>query len=72
MLVGKLGAYRQPYGHTPRSGQGAQVRLCLYTNYCEALDQRHKQVTCELWDRENLDEPVVMLSSDGKRRLLPP
>jgi 2,4-dienoyl-CoA reductase-like NADH-dependent reductase (Old Yellow Enzyme family) len=55
-----------------KSGHGSQVRLCLYTNYCEALDQRHKQVTCELWDRQNLDEPGVTLSSDGKRRLLPP
>lgn len=55
-----------------KSGQGSTVRLCLYTNYCEALDQRHKQVTCELWDRLNLDEPGVTLSRDGKRRLLPP
>ena len=54
------------------AGHGAQVRLCLYTNYCEALDQRHRQVTCELWDREALDEPGVKLSSDGKRRLTPP
>jgi len=54
------------------SGHGAQVRLCLYTNYCEALDQRHRQVTCELWDREQLDEPGVRLSTDGKRRLTPP
>ena len=54
------------------SGHGAQVRVCLYTNYCEALDQRHRQVTCELWDREALDEPGVKLSSDGKRRLTPP
>jgi dimethylglycine catabolism A len=54
------------------SGHGGQVRLCLYTNYCEALDQRHRQVTCELWDREGLDEPGVQLSSDGKRRLTPP
>ena len=54
------------------AGQGSQVRLCLYTNYCEALDQRHRQVTCELWDREALDEPGVKLSSDGKRRLTPP
>ncbi|HWG70743.1 MAG TPA: NADH:flavin oxidoreductase, partial [Steroidobacteraceae bacterium] len=37
-----------------RLGRGAEVRLCLYTNYCEALDQRHRQVTCELWDREAL------------------
>jgi dimethylglycine catabolism A len=55
-----------------RSGRGAEVRLCLYTNYCEALDQRHRQVTCELWDREALDEPGVALSADGKRRLTPP
>jgi 2,4-dienoyl-CoA reductase-like NADH-dependent reductase (Old Yellow Enzyme family) len=54
------------------SGRGDQVRLCLYTNYCEALDQRHRQVTCELWDRESLDEPGVKRSADGKRRLTPP
>jgi 2,4-dienoyl-CoA reductase-like NADH-dependent reductase (Old Yellow Enzyme family) len=55
-----------------RSGRGDAVRLCLYTNYCEALDQRHRQVTCELWDREALDEPGVKRSKDGKRRLTPP
>jgi 2,4-dienoyl-CoA reductase-like NADH-dependent reductase (Old Yellow Enzyme family) len=55
-----------------REGRGVKVRLCLYTNYCEALDQRHREVTCELWDRSNLDEPGIMLSADGKRRLLPP
>jgi dimethylglycine catabolism A len=55
-----------------REGRGADVRLCLYTNYCEALDQRHREVTCELWDRVNLDEPGIMMSADGKRRLLPP
>lgn len=54
------------------TGHGSQVRLCLYTNYCEALDQRHRQVTCELWDREGLDEPGVRRSADGKRRLTPP
>jgi dimethylglycine catabolism A len=54
------------------SGSGEDVRLCLYTNYCEALDQRHRQVTCELWDREALDEPGVRLSIDGKRRLTAP
>jgi dimethylglycine catabolism A len=53
-------------------GRGQEVRLCLYTNYCEALDQRHRQVTCELWDRERLDEPGVKLSADGKRRLTAP
>ncbi len=54
------------------AGRGHQVRLCLYTNYCEALDQRHREVTCELWDREALDEAGVMLSADGKRRLIAP
>ena len=36
-------------------GLGEQVRVCEYTNYCEGLDQKHKQVTCQLWDREALD-----------------
>jgi 2,4-dienoyl-CoA reductase-like NADH-dependent reductase (Old Yellow Enzyme family) len=54
------------------TGHGGEIRLCLYTNYCEALDQRHRQVTCELWDREGLDEPGVKRSSDGKRRLVAP
>lgn len=55
-----------------KSGRGEDVRLCRYTNYCEALDQKHKQVTCELWDRENLDEGGISLSRDGKRRLIAP
>jgi 2,4-dienoyl-CoA reductase-like NADH-dependent reductase (Old Yellow Enzyme family) len=54
------------------AGRGADVRRCTYTNYCEALDQSHKQVTCKLWDRKGLAEPGVALSSDGRRRLLPP
>ena len=53
-------------------GRGAQVRRCTYTNYCEGLDQAHKQVTCKLWDRTQLDEPQVSMSHDGRRRLLPP
>jgi len=53
-------------------GRGEEVRRCTYTNYCEALDQSHKQVTCKLWDRAALEEPGVSLSSDGRRRLLPP
>ncbi|MFT5484737.1 MAG: 2,4-dienoyl-CoA reductase-like NADH-dependent reductase (Old Yellow Enzyme family) [Halieaceae bacterium] len=55
-----------------KSGYGAQVMLCKYSNYCEGLDQKHKQVTCELWDRKGLDEPGVDKSSDGRRRLLAP
>lgn len=55
-----------------RLGRGAEVRRCDYTNYCEALDQMHKPVTCRLWDREALDQPGVRLSADGKRRLVAP
>ena len=55
-----------------RLGRGRDIRVCIYSNYCEALDTRHKQVTCELWDREDKDAPGVKRSSDGKRRLLPP
>ena len=53
-------------------GLGAEVRLCEYTNYCEGLDQKHKQVTCQLWDRLDRDAPGVSLASDGKRRLVAP
>jgi 2,4-dienoyl-CoA reductase-like NADH-dependent reductase (Old Yellow Enzyme family) len=55
-----------------RLGRGTEVRRCIYTNYCEGLDQKHKQVTCQLWDREDLDTPGVARSSDGKRRLVAP
>lgn len=55
-----------------RLGRGDEVRRCKYTNYCEALDQKHKPVTCQLWDREALDAPDVPLSSDGRRRLVAP
>jgi 2,4-dienoyl-CoA reductase-like NADH-dependent reductase (Old Yellow Enzyme family) len=55
-----------------RLGRGQEVRLCIYTNYCEALDQRHRQVTCALWDRLDLDEPGLAMSADGKRRLTAP
>ena len=54
-----------------RLGFGADVRLCEYTNYCEGLDQKHKPVTCQLWDKE----PVASgehRTADGKRRLTAP
>jgi 2,4-dienoyl-CoA reductase-like NADH-dependent reductase (Old Yellow Enzyme family) len=59
-----------------RRGRGASVRACKFTNYCEALDQRHLEVTCQLWDRD-LSTPEVgggapRTSRDGKRRLVPP
>jgi dimethylglycine catabolism A len=53
-------------------GRGRDIRMCEYTNYCEGLDQQHKQVTCKLWDREALDAPDVTLDETGKRRLLAP
>ena len=55
-----------------RTGHGAEIRRCKFTNYCEALDNRHLQVTCQLWDREELDAPDVRLSHDNKRRLVAP
>jgi len=56
-----------------RLGYGELVRRCEFTNYCEGLDQRHKQVTCKLWDRQfDQADPGVSLAGDGKRRLSAP
>jgi 2,4-dienoyl-CoA reductase-like NADH-dependent reductase (Old Yellow Enzyme family) len=58
-----------------RRGQGEEIRRCFFTNYCEALDQAHKEVTCQRWDREYLDgeDPATTPRSvDGKRRLTAP
>lgn len=55
-----------------KRGYGNSVRRCTYTNYCEALDQAHKQVTCKLWDRIELDDPDIVFAEDGRRRLIPP
>ncbi|HXU10284.1 MAG TPA: NADH:flavin oxidoreductase [Blastocatellia bacterium] len=55
-----------------RAGRGDEIRRCVFTNYCEGLDQMHKKVTCKLWDRVNLDESGITMSDDGKRRLVPP
>ncbi len=54
-------------------GLGDEIRRCALTNYCEGLDQVHKQVTCRLWDRElSAEEPDVLMSWDNKRRLTAP
>lgn len=62
--------------HKVALGRGAEVLRCKYTNYCEALDQRHKEVTCQLWDRDrdSLDfgGKPALLAQDGKRRLSAP
>jgi 2,4-dienoyl-CoA reductase-like NADH-dependent reductase (Old Yellow Enzyme family) len=52
-------------------GFGTEVRVCEYTNYCEGLDQKHKPVTCQLWDKlpSNATE---RRTPDGKRRLTAP
>ncbi|MBK8097528.1 MAG: NADH:flavin oxidoreductase [Planctomycetes bacterium] len=55
-----------------RLGRGDEVRRCKFTNYCEGLDQKHKQVTCQLWDRDFAQDPTARKTADGKRRLLPP
>ncbi|MCI0340746.1 MAG: hypothetical protein L0216_06285 [Planctomycetales bacterium] len=53
-----------------RLGRGAEIRRCVFTNYCEGLDQKHRPVTCKLWDRVGLDEPGVKTIEEGagKRR----
>ena len=53
-------------------GRGDEVRRCTYTNYCEALDQAHRPVTCKLWDRVDLGEPGIAKVDEGRRRLLAP
>jgi 2,4-dienoyl-CoA reductase-like NADH-dependent reductase (Old Yellow Enzyme family) len=58
-----------------RLGRGVEVRACTYTNYCEALDQRHRAVTCKLWDRADLDEagaPILFEEGKSRRRLVAP
>lgn len=55
-----------------RLGLGSEVMLCRYSNYCEGLDQKHKQVTCELWDRKSLESSDAVIASDGRRRLTAP
>lgn len=55
-----------------KMGCGDEVRRCTYTNYCEALDQAHRAVTCKLWDRVDLDEPGIATVDEGRRRLEPP
>ena len=54
------------------SGRGDAVNICKYTNYCEGLDQKHKMVTCQLWDRTDMDAPGVKRTPDGKRRTTAP
>lgn len=54
------------------TGQGEAVRRCIFTNYCEGLDQKHKEVTCQLWDKEDVSGAGELVSTDGRRRLTPP
>lgn len=53
-----------------RLGLGDEVRRCVFTNYCEGLDQVHKPVTCKLWDHVDLND--TPLTADGLRRLVAP
>ena len=55
-----------------RLGLGDQVRRCVFTNYCEGLDQVHKPVTCKLWDHLELDADDTPRTADGRRRLVAP
>jgi len=56
-----------------RLGHGEAVRRCFFTNYCEGLDQKHRAVTCQRWDRDfESPDPTGLRSADGKRRLVAP
>jgi 2,4-dienoyl-CoA reductase-like NADH-dependent reductase (Old Yellow Enzyme family) len=57
-----------------RAGRGEEVRRCLFTNYCEGLDQSHQAVTCQLWDRAKglSDDATVSRAADGRRLVAPP
>ena len=58
-----------------RLGRGDEVRRCLFTNYCEGLDQAHKAVTCQLWDRSRLpdrEDEGQVARADGRRLVAPP
>jgi 2,4-dienoyl-CoA reductase-like NADH-dependent reductase (Old Yellow Enzyme family) len=50
-----------------RTGRGDEIRRCQLTNYCEALDQRHKPVTCQLWDHP-VGEPRRLVAPAWRAR----
>ena len=50
-----------------RLGRGDEIRRCQLTNYCEALDQRHKPVTCQLWDHPK-GEPRRLVAPPWRER----
>lgn len=56
-----------------REGKGETIRRCLFTSYCEGLDQSHQAVTCQLWDRARgfPDDATVSRAKDGRRLLAP-
>ena len=57
-----------------RAGRGEEIRRCLFTNYCEGLDQAHQPVTCQLWDRRRgySDDDAVVRADDARRLIAPP
>jgi dimethylglycine catabolism A len=56
-----------------REGRSHEIRRCLFTNYCEGLDQSHQVVTCQLWDRKKGfdDDHTVPRTKDGRRTVAP-
>jgi 2,4-dienoyl-CoA reductase-like NADH-dependent reductase (Old Yellow Enzyme family) len=56
-----------------RLGHGADVRRCFFTNYCEGLDQAHKVVTCQRWDRpKTAPDNEGPKMPDGRLYVAPP
>ncbi len=55
-----------------RAGRGSEIRRCIYSNYCEGLDQKHRSVTCQLWDRLDVASAGALVANGGRRRLIAP
>ncbi len=56
-----------------RHGRGEDIRRCYFTNYCEGLDQAHRAVTCQRWDRGVFsDDATASRAADGRRLVAPP
>jgi 2,4-dienoyl-CoA reductase-like NADH-dependent reductase (Old Yellow Enzyme family) len=55
-----------------RLGLGDEVRRCVFTNYCEGLDQVHKPVTCKLWDHLEIAGDDTPRTDGGRRRMVAP
>jgi len=50
---------RQPPGWPRPAAAGSKCACACTRIIARSLDQRRREVTCELWDREDLDEAGI-------------